>query len=57
MMVARCDQNRSKSTTNLAFYLTVSRLPPFDVVFDESEVVTLVTASKVPYCEIGHNND
>lgn len=57
MVVARRDQNRSKSTANLAFYLTVIRLPPFDVVFDQSEVVTLVAASEVPYCEVCHNND
>lgn len=57
MVVARGDQNRSKSTANLAFYLTVSSLPPFDVVFDESEVVTLVAASEVPYCEVGDNNN
>lgn len=57
VVVARGDQNRPKSTTNLAFYLTVRRLPPFDVVFDESEVVTLVAASEVPYCEVGYNND
>lgn len=57
VVVARCDQNWSKSTTNLAFYLTVSSLPPFDVVLDEPEVVTLVAASKVPYSEVGHNNN
>lgn len=57
VMVAGSDQHWTKSTANLAFYLVIDRLPPFDVVFDQSEVVTLVATPKVPYCEVSHNYD
>lgn len=57
VMVAWSDQHRPKSTTNLAFYLIINRLPPFDIVFDKSEVVAFVAAPEVPYCEVSHDND
>lgn len=57
VMVARSDQHWAKSTAYLAFYLIVYGLAPFDVVLDQSEVVTLVAAPKVPHCEVSHNYD
>lgn len=56
VVVTRCDQHRSKCTTDLTFYLTVNCLPPFDIVFYQHKVVTLVTTPEVPYCEVSYNN-